>query len=268
MFIYLTFYFLYIPKISHTRNINFQFDSRCQDECLNPYAEVALHDYKTPSIFARGQSYQFTVDMDVPESDVNWSQGMFMVRLKLMDEKEQVLLNTASPSILYYKSPILRIINIICYWPWLVTGFTGESQRLTVPLMNEYSDSPQPGHGSASKAMIYLEARQIQIYSAVLNIKANLKGLRYMMVNWPITSALFGTLSIGSFLSIITLLSVYRALSNQGNDIIADDQRQQPSLHIKGNELTDPNSGLSGNIDSEACSKLGEDDGPDSTNPI
>lgn len=90
------------------------------------------------------------------------------------------------------------------------------------------------------------------------------------MVNWPLTSAFFGTLSIGSFLSIITLLSVYRALSNQNNEIIAEDNRPEPLTIVdskKGVNI-DSNSGLSGDLDSGFYSKISDDSGPDSTNPI
>ncbi|XP_074593541.1 lipid droplet biogenesis associated protein seipin [Brevipalpus obovatus] len=213
-FTYTTLYFLYVPTLIHHRMVNFQFDLRCQDNCLNPSAEVPLYDYKTPSIFARGQSYDFHIELDLPESDVNWDQGMFMVRMRLLDERKNEVINYATPSILQYKSPILRIANLVCYWPLYLSGFTKEAQHLAVPLATNFIDGFSPRHGLASMANISIEAKQIQLYSATLAIKANLRGLRYYMVYWPLTSALFGTLSIGFFVAIIVILSVFRILRN------------------------------------------------------
>lgn len=156
-FIYTSFYFLYVPTLEHQRNVNFQFDRKCEVNCLNPSALVPLFDYKTPSIFARGQSYDFLIELDLPESEVNWNQGMFMVRMRLIDEKDQLVVNYATPSILKYKSPLLRIANLIFYWPLYIIGLQEEAQHIVLPLKTDFIDGISSNHGLASVANISIE---------------------------------------------------------------------------------------------------------------
>lgn len=158
-FIYLTFYYIYIPIFTHQRIINFQFDSDCLEDCNHPYAEVALSDYKTPFMFAKGQSYKFLVELDLPESNVNWDQGMFMLRLQLNDERGTIIMNTATSSILRYKSPLLRIVNLLFYWPFLIFNFKQEAQNLVITLHNNYIDGITQGAGPAVSARLIIEGK-------------------------------------------------------------------------------------------------------------
>lgn len=73
--IYITFYYNFIPTLSYKKSINFDFDSKCNQSCLNPSADLNLRDADTPKLFSRGQSYKFFVNLNLPESDINWNQG-------------------------------------------------------------------------------------------------------------------------------------------------------------------------------------------------
>lgn len=163
-FIYLTFYFLYVPTLTHHRDVNFQFDHKCERKCLNPSAFIPLYDYKTPSIFVRGQSYDFHIELELPESDVNWNQGMFMVRMQLVDDKQQSVVNYATSTILKYKSYILRLANLVFYWPLYITGLASEKQHLSIPLKTDFIDSINHKHGLAMFANISLEGKLIKFY--------------------------------------------------------------------------------------------------------
>ncbi|RWS10562.1 seipin-like isoform X2 [Dinothrombium tinctorium] len=176
-FIYISLYYLFVPTVLHKKVINFQFDSNCLEKCLQPYADVFLSDYKTPTIFSRGQQYMFTVEIHLPESDVNWEQGLFMVKIELFDANQKLITSIARSAMLKYKSPLLRIIEIIVYWPLLITGFKHEEQFLSIPIAENYIDGVVPGVGNAIFARVKIEARQIQVYSSHLVIQANLRGL-------------------------------------------------------------------------------------------
>ncbi|RWS31603.1 seipin-like protein [Leptotrombidium deliense] len=235
-FIYITLYYLYVPDVLHKKVINFQFDSECLEKCLHPYAEVPLSDHKTPTIFSRGQQYIFTVNLHLPESDVNWEQGMFMVKISLYDVNQKLIKSISRSTILHYKSPLVRIISVLAYWPLLITGFRHEEQFLTVPITENYIDGIYPGLGNAVFARVFLEARHVQVYSSTLIIEANLSGLRYFMVNWSITCAILGIFSIMCFLSMVTVLSVYRIVSS------VDDEENEETNNFE-------NSGLFGEVD-------------------
>lgn len=200
IFMYISFYYIYVPALDASHAIHFQFDSVCKETCSAPFADIQLHHYKSPAFFAKGQSYKVRVDLDLPESDINWDQGMFMVKLALLDAQKRKITSSARPAILRFKSPVLRYLTIACYWPLLVTGLKQETQHLEVVLLEDYTDHVLPRLGSATSAQIELGgkfyslpanktvsnnsgtlpliARSIQLYTSTLIIQANLTGLR------------------------------------------------------------------------------------------
>ena len=139
--IYITFYYNFIPTLSYKKSVNFDFDSRCNQSCLNPSAYIDLRDLSTPRLFSRGQSYKFFVKLNLPESDINWSQGVFMVRLYLLNAKGQVLSSGFKSAILKFKSLPIRFINVLAFWPFYLLNFMEESQSLSIELIPNYIDN-------------------------------------------------------------------------------------------------------------------------------
>jgi len=230
IFIYITFYFLYIPSLDLSRSIHFQFDADCDAQsvswngksleppCRHPAALIPLGQYKSPTLFAKGQQYRIRVDLSVPDSEVNHRQGMFMVKLVLMDAKERTIVSSSRPAMITFRSHPVKLIHTFFNWPFYVIGVKRESEDLHIPLVEEYIDGTRPNHGPASIAKVTIIARDIQIYSAVLTIQANLTGLRHYMVNWPILTALFGIATIFAFLALITICSINRVVKDDTAD--------------------------------------------------
>lgn len=153
--IYITFYYNFIPTLSYKKSVNFDFDSRCNQSCLNPSAYIDLRDLSTPRLFSRGQSYKFFVNLNLPESDINWSQGVFMVRLYLLNAKGKVLSSGFKSAILKYKSLPIRLINVLAFWPFYVLNFMEESQSLSIELITDYIDNLNyVGEAHAAKVVI------------------------------------------------------------------------------------------------------------------
>ena len=246
VFIYITFYFLYIPSLDLSRSIHFQFDSDCSlsldHKCSIPHADIQLGQYKTPTLFAKGQQYRIRVDLNLPESNVNKEQGMFMIRLSLRDMNSKNIVTSARPSMLTYKSLPVKLIHTLFSWPLFLTGFKRESEDIQVPLIDDYVDGTRPAHGPASSARIELIARNLQVYSSTLIIQAHLTGLRYYMVNWPILTALFGIATIFAFLSLITICSINRVVRDDSADteiIFSDDLISNSGSRDTDNEQDD-----------------------------
>lgn len=213
IFIYITFYFLYIPSMDLSRAIHLQFDSDCHDtKCSNPYAVVQLAQYRTPTLFAKGQQYKLRVDLNMPDSPVNSQQGMFMIKLSLLDPNNKNIVTSTRPGLMTYRSLPVKLIHTFFSWPLYVLGLTRESENLQVTLIEEYVDGTRPSLGPASAARIELLARDLQVYASTLTIQANLTGLRYFMVNWPILTAMFGIATIFAFLSLVTICSINRVV--------------------------------------------------------
>ncbi len=255
-FIYSMFYYIYIPLVSTTKEVHLQFDSRCQlsrsPSCATPFASIALTQYSRNSQFLRGQMYRFAIDLHLPESEVNWSQGMFMVRIKLFDDQKRIIKNVAKPSILRFRSQLNRIIYTLFYWPLLVIGVMDESQTLTVNLIDDFVEGSHPNVGPLTEAKIEIEVRDIQISPpTVLKISAHLSGLRYYMYYWPITSAATGISTIAFFLWFITFISYIKYNSNNESDKI-DDKNEFNDEFIDSNDFIEScDSGLIGHINNE-----------------
>lgn len=210
VFIYITIYSTYVPTVKHTRPVYLQFDTTCQENCSNPYAIVNFHDFKSSFYLARGQSYRFVLALDMPESDVNWKQGMFMIRLRLIESQGKTLYDLSRPAILKYKSFLTKIINALIYWPLFVVGLRNEMQTMHVQLIDNYVEGAKFYFNKMDRALVEVMARDVQIYSANLHVIANLTGLSYYMYHWTLTSATIGVSTLASFM---TLLSVYRSHS-------------------------------------------------------
>ena len=158
-FVYITFYYNFIPVMIHRRPVDLIFDTRCNaDVCSQPQANLTLVDRNTPRMFARSQPYRITIDLHMPESDINWQQGTFMVRMKLIDSAERVVAERVRSAILKYKSPLTRIINDIICWPLLLAGLRDDSQFVQIPLFEEYIDNLN-GVGEATHAEIKVEGQ-------------------------------------------------------------------------------------------------------------
>ena len=160
--IYITFYYNFIPTLSYKKSVNFDFDSRCNQSCLNPSAYIDLRDQSTPRLFSRGQSYKFFVNLNLPESDINWSQGVFMVRLYLLNAKGKVLSSGFKSAILKYKSLPIRLINVLAFWPFYLLNLMEESQSLSIELIPDYIDNLNyVGEAFAAKVVIEGESGRL-----------------------------------------------------------------------------------------------------------
>lgn len=204
IFIYITIYNTYVPIVQHTRPVHLQYESTCVENCSNPYGVVNFNDVRSSFYLARGQSYRFVLTLEMPESEVNWRQGMFMIKLRLIESQGKILIETSRPAILKYKSLLTRFINAILYSPFLITNFKNEMQTMHVQLIDNYVEGAKFYFNKMDRALVEILARDVQVYSAHLHVFANLSGLSYYMYHWPITSATVGVMTLASFMAILT----------------------------------------------------------------
>jgi seipin len=158
------------------------------------------------------------VDLNLPDSEVNMRQGMFMIHLTLLDSNNQVIVSSSRPALMTHRSIPVKLIHTFFSWPFYLIGIKKEAEQLEVPLVEDYVDGIRSNKGPASSAKVVLVARDLQVYSSTLSIQANLTGLRHYMVNWPILTALFGVATIFAFLSLITICSINRVVRDDSAD--------------------------------------------------
>uniref|UniRef100_A0A671Q8L2 Seipin n=1 Tax=Sinocyclocheilus anshuiensis TaxID=1608454 RepID=A0A671Q8L2_9TELE len=107
-------------------------------------------------------------------------------------------------TMLHYRSNLLQTMSTLLFSPLLLTGVSEQKQLIEVELYPDFkSDLYQPAVG----AVIEIQSCRVQIYSAQLRILAYFTGIRYLLYNFPVMSAIVGVVSNFTFLSVIVLFS-------------------------------------------------------------
>ncbi|XKL67794.1 hypothetical protein PGB90_003285 [Kerria lacca] len=206
VFLYVIFYYTYVPISSHVRPIHLQI-AACDDNfklCAYPSAHVRLT--KRNQLLMKGQQYKFRIQLEMPESPVNMKLGMFMVCVQLKDKIGFLTSQSCRSNMLHYSSDIIQKSKIIVFFPLFLFGGKEEKQIVNFEL---YSDFTEDQNHPVTDVYVEVQTRNIELYSANLYINAHLVGLRYFMYHWPITSAIFG-ISISLFVIFFTMsLSFY-----------------------------------------------------------
>ncbi|XP_028916213.1 seipin isoform X3 [Ornithorhynchus anatinus] len=107
-------------------------------------------------------------------------------------------------AMLHYRSALLRHLDTLVFSSLLLSGFAEQKQLLEVEL---YADYREDSYAPTTGAVIQIHSNRIQLYGAQLRIHAHFTGLRYLLYNFPVTSALVGIASNLTFLSVIVLFS-------------------------------------------------------------
>lgn len=214
IFAYALFYWNYIPRIGFERTLHLQFDnvfpasSSRFDEAGNPYGTVEL-----AGEVVSGQRYDVRTVLEFPRTRENREVGNFMVEAGLyatgmgmldgvkeglapgLAEKDNRLAHSRRPGILVYRSLPLEWITRTLQLPWYLLGWRKESETLTVGLWEAVEFERGWRKVPTSMRVEIQSAGRMQVYSARVEWRARFRGLRWMMYNHRIISAvLFVTL--------------------------------------------------------------------------
>ncbi|XP_032090306.1 seipin [Thamnophis elegans] len=208
IFLYGSFYYSYMPTVSYVSPVHYQFRTDCgqagSELCSFPVANISFIKDSRDQVLMYGQPYRMSLELELPESPVNQNLGMFMVAISCYTKGGRVISSSARAAMLHYRSGLLQMIDTIAFSGLFLTGFTEQKQTVDVELYSDYKeDSYIPTIG----AVIEIQTTRIQIYGAQLRIHAHFTGLRYLLYNFPVTSAILGVVSNFMFLSVIVLFS-------------------------------------------------------------
>ncbi|CAH4037457.1 seipin [Pieris brassicae] len=206
IFMYIAFYYTYMPNVTHVRPVHLQFKS-CEDQmglCSYPYAYVQLT--KASYVLMSGQPYRIKLVMDVPESPNNKDLGMFMVCLQMRGKGGTLVSSSCRSAMLNYRSKLHYYIRTSLFSPLFLLGIDDERQEIQVELFSDFQDDP---NSPVTDAYIELQSRFVQVHSCSLHVEAHFSGLRYAMYYWPRVSALCGISTNLFFTSFVFILSWY-----------------------------------------------------------
>ncbi|XP_075554973.1 lipid droplet biogenesis associated protein seipin [Dermacentor variabilis] len=204
--LYGVFYWNYIPKSSHVFPVHLHFESTACPAgfCDFLMANVTIVRPGQDEYLARGQRYKIYLELEMPESEANQRIGMFTVGLDMISEDGEVLKSTHRSGVLRYKSMLVKLLATLTYIPMLLFGSAEEKQTVSLLLFEKYvEDYAKP----ATQAGLVIRNSHIEVYSATLKVYADFTGLRYILYNWPLTSAVVGISTNFFFVSLVALLS-------------------------------------------------------------
>ncbi|XP_077388315.1 seipin-like isoform X2 [Festucalex cinctus] len=223
-FLYGSFYYSYMPLAAYSTPVHYYYRTDCESPrsfmCSYPVANVSLMRNNKP-LLTLGQAYQITLQLDMPDSETNQELGMFMIRTTCFSRdggqvaasarSARQLLSASSSrfSMLRYRSNLLRTMSTLLFFPVLISGATEQKQVLGVELFSEYTDDP---YSPSATAVIEILSSKVQIYSSQLYIHAYFTGVRYLLFNFPVLSAVMGMSSNFIFLSVLLVFSYMRLL--------------------------------------------------------
>ncbi|XP_026572153.1 seipin isoform X1 [Pseudonaja textilis] len=209
IFLYGSFYYSYMPTVSYVSPVHYQFRTDCgqpgPELCSFPVANISfIKDSRDQQVLMYGQPYRMSLELELPESPVNQNLGMFMVVISCYTKGGRIISSSARAAMLHYRSGLLQMLDTLAFSGLFLAGFTEQKQTVDVELYSDYKeDSYVPTIG----AVIEIQTTRIQIYGAHLRVHAHFTGLRYLLYNFPVTSAILGVASNFMFLSVIVLFS-------------------------------------------------------------
>ncbi|XP_021475513.2 seipin [Oncorhynchus mykiss] len=206
VFLYGSFYYSYMPTVSFSTPVHYHYSSDCDAPnsvlCSFPVANISLLKNGKDQVMIYGQPYRISLELEMPESLVNKQLGMFMIKMSCYTNDGQTVAAVVRSAMLHYRSSLLETLNTLLFSPLLLTGMTEQKQLVEVELFSHYkANSYQPTVG----AVIEIQSQRVQVYSVQLRIHAFFTGIRYLLYNFPVTSAVIGVASNFAFLSVIVL---------------------------------------------------------------
>nr|XP_046262106.1 seipin-like isoform X2 [Scatophagus argus] len=209
-FLYGSFYHSYMPKAAFSTPVHYYYRTDCESPasflCSYPVANISLMRNKK-HVLTFGQAYRVSLQLEMPDSPVNRELGMFMIKTTYFSREGGQVASSARSSMLRYRSDLLRHLGTLLFLPAFLSGATEQKQVLEVELFSDYTDDP---YAPSVSAVIEILSNKVQIYSSQFYIHAHFTGLRYLLFNFPLLSALVGVSSNFVFLSLLFVLSYVR----------------------------------------------------------
>lgn len=229
VFIYAAFYHAYMPVEMHKEEVELLFQP-CDTKpalCSFPNASMSLKSH-----LMSGQAYSVSLLLEVPDSPVNQDLGMFLSCLTVLGPGGPAG-HACRSSILEYRSELLRVIETLALAPLHLTGLTTQRQWVRVTYFPDYLDDPS---APASDLRLEIRSKFIQIYSAKMEIHAQLSGLRHVMYHHPWISSIAGILANILTLSVVVAMS-WSTLTGRALEPALADRRASESSS-EGSEAT------------------------------
>jgi seipin len=206
---YVLFYNSYIPNRGFSRPVYLQFNVPSAAESRDgtgggsaPWGTASL-DREIIS----NQRYDVSVLLHMPRTPANKNAGNFMLDLQLFGpskpsptppnipgtfpaDEPSILAHSRRPAILTYYSTTMEHVHRLTGLLWYILGFRREDETLVVPMF-ESVEFARGWRNIPSTARLELQSgadAKLQVYSVKVQFTARLRGLRWLMYRYRLTT--------------------------------------------------------------------------------
>ncbi|KAG5684475.1 hypothetical protein PVAND_013707 [Polypedilum vanderplanki] len=214
--LYIFFYLSYMPTVIHVKPAYMQYTKICDGDsktCDFGSKMSGYHTFPTShlqltkkQLMMVGQPYVLTIKLELPETPRNQELGMFMLCMDMKDKDNILKSNSCRSTMLRYRSPWLHKLKTFLLFPLYLFGYEEEKQILDIEMFSNYIDTTNP----VTDIYVEIQSKVVEFYSVTLQISAHFTGLRYLIYNFPIISAIIGIIFNLTILTLITLLVWYQ----------------------------------------------------------
>lgn len=211
---YTLFYWSYIPRIGFERTVHLQFDDVYSNENANshPYGTANL----APDLVS-AQGYDVWIELNMPRTAENQDAGNFMINVELLapngrntpsaddgnmlptisaDRRDPTASNSSTllarsrrPAILPYRSRPIELLFKCTQLPWYLLGLRSETSDLRIPVFERILFARGRRNIPSTLRLEIQSTHRLQIYTATASFRARFRGLRWVMYNHRIISA-------------------------------------------------------------------------------
>lgn len=203
---YVLFYWSYIPRIGFERVVHLQFEEVYNTINNPPHGTIQL----APDVVS-GQRYEVVVELVVPRTPGNLDAGNFMVQATMHAPEEatgssimetvaagsapgsrnrKALATSRRPAHLSYRSPVIELVRRFTQLHWYILGLREETDKLRVSLFESVEFARGWRNLPATMDVEIQSHHRLQIYSATATFRARFRGLRWLMYNHRVLSAI------------------------------------------------------------------------------
>lgn len=203
---------MYMPAVTNVKPAYMQYNKICDADSKTCELGGSMSSYHTfpqahlqltrKQLMMMGQPYVITVKLELPESPRNQELGMFMICIDMKDKESSLKAHSCRSAMLRYRSPWLQKLKTIFLMPFFIMGWEEEKQVLDIEMFTNYIDSRNP----VTDMYIEIQSKVVEFYAVTVQISAHFTGLRYLMFNFPVISALVGIGMNLLFLMFITFV--------------------------------------------------------------
>jgi hypothetical protein len=194
---YTLFYWSYIPQIGFSRPLHLQFDHVLRHEdsrdiyAPHPHATTSLSGLVTSA-----QAYDIGLELTLPHTPSNLAAGNFMLDVQLLAPSSTispatpaVLAQARRPALLPYRSRLVQLSHTLLSLPYYALGFRSETTTLSIPAFSRVEFARGWGQTPSTLRLEVQSIHVLQIEKAEVHFRARFRGLRWIMYNHRILSA-------------------------------------------------------------------------------